>query len=304
MLLYLYVDISEMIQHYLTAKMSAKISQGYGYFDAGDYMKFTLPLSFMLTETCYSSLEFYDGFVLAEQTHYLDQMLRWGLDWLLKAHPNNNDTLFVQVGKKEVDNEYWGPDTSIPTPRPSFFVNSTRPGTDVMAETAATFIACSLLYRERLNDHGYADTLQAHGEVLYHWAETAQPQQVYQKAVPAAADLYGSSSFWDELAWGAAWMYRMTKNQTYAAKASQYIVSYNQALKPNDYRLPPVGWDDKSGLVYILMAQLTRGTDQGSQWQTLAEQFAEAMMQPATKCKFTPGGMLFCRDIRTTIHWW
>ncbi|KAG9325409.1 hypothetical protein KVV02_002645 [Mortierella alpina] len=266
-----------------------------GYFDAGNYMKFTFPLSFVLAETCYGGLEFYEGYILADQTHRLDQMVRWGLDWLLKAHASNNDTLFVQVGVKEVDNEYWGPDTGIPTnPRPAFFVSRSQPGTDVMASTAAAFIACSLLYRDKIQDQGYADTLQSHGEVLYHWAETAQPQQLYQVAVPAVKGLYESSSFWDDLAWASAWMYRMTQNQTFADKAAQYMTRYTQALKPNDYQLPPVGWDDTSGLVYVLMAQLTRGSTMHQQWQTLAEQFAEAMTQAKAPCRFTPGGMLFC----------
>ncbi|CAO3571683.1 unnamed protein product [Mortierella alpina] len=270
-----------------------------GYFDAGNYMKFTHPLSFVLAETCYSGLEFYDGYVLAQQTHALDQMLRWGLDWLLKAHASNNDTLFVQVGIKEVDNEYWGPDTTIPNPRPVFAVNSSQPGTDVMASTAAAFTACSLLYRDKLKDPAYAETLKSHGEVLYHWAETAQPQQLYQEAMPAVKGLYESSSFWDDLAWGAAWMYRMTQNQTFADKALQYMVRSTQAIKPNDYKLPPIGWDDKSGLVYVMMAQLTRGTNPGTQWQTWAEQFATAMTQATAPCMFTPGGMLFCDGYST-----
>jgi hypothetical protein len=34
---------------------------------------------------------------MANQTAYLDGMLRWGLDWMIKAHPSNS-TLYVQVG--------------------------------------------------------------------------------------------------------------------------------------------------------------------------------------------------------------
>jgi hypothetical protein len=40
------------------------------------------------------------GYDLANQTAYLDSMLRWGLDWMIKAHPSN-DTLFVQVGDSQ-----------------------------------------------------------------------------------------------------------------------------------------------------------------------------------------------------------
>jgi endoglucanase len=46
------------------------------------------------------------GYQLANQTAYLDGTLRWGFDWLIKAHPSNN-TLFVQVGDGDVDNAYW-----------------------------------------------------------------------------------------------------------------------------------------------------------------------------------------------------
>ncbi|ELU41639.1 glycosyl hydrolase family 9 domain-containing protein [Rhizoctonia solani AG-1 IA] len=43
-----------------------------GYFDAGGYDE-------------------------AKQTPYLDDMLRWGLDWMIKAHPESG-SLVVQVG--------------------------------------------------------------------------------------------------------------------------------------------------------------------------------------------------------------
>ncbi|KAF9083561.1 hypothetical protein BGX23_011320, partial [Mortierella sp. AD031] len=109
-----------------------------GYYDAGDYLKFTFPLTFALAETCWGGLEFWEGYQLANQTHYLDQMVRWGMDWLIKAHPNNN-TLYVQVGVGDIDNDYWGPDTGIPLPRTSYQVNNTHPGTDVFADAAAAF---------------------------------------------------------------------------------------------------------------------------------------------------------------------
>jgi endoglucanase len=37
---------------------------------------------------------------------YLDQSLRWGFDWLMKAHANDNE-LWVQVGDGNVDNNSW-----------------------------------------------------------------------------------------------------------------------------------------------------------------------------------------------------
>ncbi|KAG0374011.1 hypothetical protein BGX24_010954 [Mortierella sp. AD032] len=262
-----------------------------GYYDAGDYLKFIFPLTFTLSEICYGAIDFFEGYTLAEKTSHLDQMVRWGLDWLIKAHPNNN-TLYVQVGVSEVDNNYWGPDTGIPNPRPSFFVSNLRPGTDVMADAAAAFASCSVLYREKFRDMEYAATLQRHAEGLFNLAETALPQQTYQTVIPAAACCYASTGYLDELAWGAAWMYRLTKNPSYAAKASHYIAEYSK-IEHGSVMLP-VTWDDKTGLVYILMAGLTQGTAEGVQWQGLAEKFGNFIIHAPKPCAFTSGGMYYC----------
>ncbi|KAG9061536.1 hypothetical protein KI688_007114 [Linnemannia hyalina] len=199
-----------------------------GYYDAGDYLN-----------------------------HHLDQMVRWRTDWLIKAHPNNN-TLYVQVGVSEVDNSYWGPDTGIPTPRPSFFVSNLKPGTDVMADAAAAFASCSVLYREKFKDMEYAGVLQSHAEALFSVAETALPQQTYQTVIPAASCCYASTGYLDELAWGAAWMYRMTKDPAYAAKTNHYISECSK-LEHGSILLP-ITWDDKTGLVYILDPRNCRGS--------------------------------------------
>ncbi|KAG0201075.1 hypothetical protein BGX33_010537, partial [Mortierella sp. NVP41] len=262
-----------------------------GYYDAGDYLKFTFPLTFTLTEICYGAIDFFEGYVLADKVHYLDQMVRWGTDWLIKAHPNNN-TLYVQVGISEVDNNYWGPDTGIPTPRPSYFVSNLKPGTDAMADAAAAFAACSVLYREKFRDNDYANTLQGHAQSLFSLAETAMPQQTYQTVVPAAASCYASTGYLDELAWGAAWMYRMTKDPAYAAKASHYVAEYSK--QERDSVILPITWDDKTGLVYILMAGLTQGTPEGVQWQTLAEKFGNFVIHAPKPCAFTSRGMYYC----------
>lgn len=37
---------------------------------------------------------------------YWDETLRWGFDWMMKAHPSA-DVLYVQVGDGKVDNNYW-----------------------------------------------------------------------------------------------------------------------------------------------------------------------------------------------------
>lgn len=250
-------------------------------------MKFIFPLTFTLTETCWGGLEFWDGYQLANQTHYLDQMVRWGMDWLIKAHPNDN-TLYVQVGLNEVDNNYWGPDSGIPLPRTSFKVTNTSPGTDVMADAAAAFASCSMLYRDKLKDTTYATTLQTHATSLFNLAETARPQQAYQKVVPAVTCCYESSGFIDELAWGAAWMYKLTKDASFATKADNYI----SQLNTRSVQVNTVTWDDKSSLVYILMAGATPPALR-TKWQEFAQQYADSVASAAKPNMFTEGGLFY-----------
>ncbi|KAF9362811.1 hypothetical protein BGX34_005442 [Mortierella sp. NVP85] len=260
-----------------------------GYFDAGDYIKFIFPLTFTMTETCWGALEFWEGYRLANQTQYLNQMVRWGMDWLIKAHPNNN-TLYVQVGSSDIDNDYWGPDTNIPKPRPSYFVSNTRPGTDAVADAAAAFAACGMLYRDKLNDTTYSNTLQTHADSLYRLAESATPQQVYQKAVPAASCCYPSSGFMDDLLWSSAWMYKLTKSSVYAQKASRYVDQLNAEYVQKS----PVTWDNKMGLSYILMAGATIGTSDNQKWWTFAEKFGDFTVNAPKPCTFTKAGLYYC----------
>lgn len=72
-----------------------------------DYLKFTLPLAHSLSLISWGGIEWYDGYTKANQTKALQSTIRWGTDWLIKAHPDAN-TLYVQVGSGEVDNNYWG----------------------------------------------------------------------------------------------------------------------------------------------------------------------------------------------------
>lgn len=77
-----------------------------GYYDAGDYLKFTLPLSSALTELAWAGTDHWWGVFKSGNLGYWDETLRWGFDWLIKAHPTS-DTLYVQVGDGDVDNNYW-----------------------------------------------------------------------------------------------------------------------------------------------------------------------------------------------------
>ncbi|KAA1466260.1 glycoside hydrolase family 9 protein [Dentipellis sp. KUC8613] len=274
-----------------------------GYYDAGDYIKCTFPLSFTIMSVCWGANDFGRGYDMANQTAYLDDMLRWGLDWLIKAHPSPN-TLYVQVADADLDNAYWGGDLNIPDHRPSYQINDTSPGTDAAAGAAAAFAACSSLYANRglgssystpasLQNSTYADTLLNHAQQLYSFAVGATGgQQEYQKAVPEAGTAYASSSYTDELTMAALML----------AWASNSSTLYNQAV--SDYQQFGLGgqdmvfnWDSKTPGLAVLFAQLAQAepslAGNLSGWQAEAEQYFDRIVNLQGRPSLTKGGLLW-----------
>ncbi|RUS34288.1 Six-hairpin glycosidase-like protein [Jimgerdemannia flammicorona] len=223
-----------------------------------------------------------------------------GTDWLIKAHPQPQ-VLYVRKSQNLEPSHSVGPDTGIPTPRPSFQVNATNPGTDVVAETAACMASSSLLFQliygvtQDPTDAEYAQLLLSHALSLMDFAVSAKPYQVYQKAVPAAAKMYGSLDYNDELLWASAWMYRATGNSSWLDIARQ---TYNSTEKLQNSTLS-VDWDNKIGASYVLMAELTSGnagfpaTSDAVVWQREAQAYLDSIANLTGDGQLTPGGLLW-----------
>ncbi|KAI0722260.1 Six-hairpin glycosidase [Cerioporus squamosus] len=285
-----------------------------GYYDAGDYVKYTYPLSFSLMSICWGGLDLGHGYDLANQTAYLDDMLRWGLDWLIKAHPSPN-TLYVQVGDGNLDNAYWGGDRDIPYPRPSYQVNDTSPGTDAAAQASAAFAACSALYANRtlsassatsaLRNSSYASELQTHARDLYAFATNASGgMQTYQTAVPQSAEAYASSDFADELSIAALFLAlsETGSNATaYYADAVKWYYSHNLGSQLQAGSETVLNWDSKTPGIPVLAAQLASvypdvvsGTNATLQtWQQAVENYFDIFINIRGRSYLTDGGLLY-----------
>ncbi len=285
-----------------------------GYFDAGNFILATYPLSWTLESLAWGGLLYGRAYNLTDQGRYLDRTLRWGLDWMLKAS-NTTDTLWVQVGT--VANAYWGSDLGIPAPRPAYQVNRTAPGTDAFASAASAFAAGSLFYSGRTlpvnssspadlvnrtqlpsqRDAAYARTLLDRAVAMWNVATTAQPMQVYQTAVPQANDAYPSSDYHDKLVMSSLWLAMATGNSSYAASAAQF---YDQMLSspnlPNANRQlgGPLNWDQKSPATAMLFLHAAQFNAQlginASRFEADMETYLDRLIAPSLpKTFFTDG---------------
>lgn len=80
----------------LTDGKEAGLDLSRGMYDAGDHMKFTLPMAFTATVLSWSVLEYGDQMSAAKQLDPALDALKWITDFLIAAHPSDN-VLYIQV---------------------------------------------------------------------------------------------------------------------------------------------------------------------------------------------------------------
>ena len=67
-----------------------------GYYDAGDNVKFGLPMAFSVTLMSWAAIDLRQEIISANQLEHTLQAIKWGTDYFLKAHSQTN-VLWVQV---------------------------------------------------------------------------------------------------------------------------------------------------------------------------------------------------------------
>ena len=142
-----------------------------GWFDAGDHVKFGLPMAFTTTMLAWGAVENRAAYAGNGQLTHLLNNLRVPNDYFIKAHPSAN-VLYGQVGKGDDDHKWWGPAEVMPMARPAYRIDATCGGSELAAETAAAMAASSMVLRPTAP--GYAETLLTHANQLYTFADTVR----------------------------------------------------------------------------------------------------------------------------------
>lgn len=220
-----------------------------GYYDAGDGVKFGLPMTGAMTLLAWGGLEFRAGYEKSEQWNFLLDAVRWGTDWLMKAHPEP-EVFYGQVGRGDLDHAVWGPPEAMRMPRPAFRIDADRPGSDLAGEAAAALASASLLFQR--SDPDYAARCLDHARQLFDFAD--RRRGVYSDAISDARAYYNSfSGYQDELCWAAAWLAKATGEAAYLERAEKI---FREALAGANWN-GTQSWDDKKYGAAILLAQLT-----------------------------------------------
>ena len=254
-----------------------------GYYDAGDNVKFNFPQAAAMTLLAWSGIEFGDGYKKSGQFEYLLDAVKWGTDYFIRCHTAKNE-LYVQVGDGQLDHSWWVAPEYIQYKYPSYKIDEKNPGTEVAAETAATFAAASILFKDV--DSSYSATLLKHAIELYDFADNFREK--YTVSCPNAQGFYNTyNGYNDELAWGAAWLYYATGEENYNEKYSAIADAEYSPYDPYRYTdcEGPISWDDKRPGAYVLIAKLTNDEKR----LKIVEDYCDLILtQPRT-----PGGLWY-----------
>lgn len=216
-----------------------------GWYDAGDHVKFNLPMAYTSAMLAWSVYEDRAAYEESGQLGYMLDNLRWVDDYLMRCHTEDY-VFYYQVGDGGADHSWWGPAEVMQMARPAYKVTMDQPGSTVVGEAAAALAVGSIVFQDV--DADYSAQCLAHARTLYDFAEQTKSDAGYT----AAQGFYSSNSgFYDELSWAAVWLYLATEETAYLEQAKEY---YGQAVQ--DYVWAQC-WDDVHYGAALLLARIT-----------------------------------------------
>ena len=247
-----------------------------GWYDAGDHVKFNLPMSYSASMIGWSLYEYPEGYQKFGQMEIAKNNLKFVLDYLVAC--DKGDSVVYQVGDGGPDHVWWGPVEVIEyeMKRPSY----TCKASCVTGQMAAALAIGSIV----LDNEIYL----THAKSLFSLADSVRSDSTYTKA----DGYYASwSGFWDELMWASTWLYIATEDESYLKKAESYVDKLEregQGTTKIKYSWAHC-WDDSHYGAMLLLAKITGKQEYHDfikshlDWWTVGYE--------GKKVKYTPGGL-------------
>lgn len=223
-----------------------------GFHDAGDHVKFGLPQAYAASTLGWAYYEFKDTFVAKGQDGYMLNILKHFNDYFLRSFPDDT-TFYYQCGDGTTDHGYWGPpelQTTKLTTRPTLYAATpSAPASDICGNTAASLALMYLNCKEQ--DAEYAEKCLTAAKKLFAFGNKYRGKS-------QSGGFYGSTSYLDDLTWGAIWLYLATNDQAYLTAANALMLEKG-IDGVNDYSSTwAYCWDDVFAGVFIKLAQITK----------------------------------------------
>jgi cell division septation protein DedD len=228
-----------------------------GWYDAGDNVKFNLPMAYSSMILGWSYLNNPEAYSQSGQAKWMLHDIMWANDYFVKCNPDSS-TYYYQVGDGGKDHGFWGAPELVEAKmdRPSYKVGDTpaNGGSCVTGEAAASLAVASIILKDI--DPARSATYIEHAKTLYGMAERAKSDEGYT----AASGFYTSfSGFYDELSLAGCWLYKATGDETYLEKAEEYTQYFGTEFQGGTEMAYSwtMSWDDTHMAACLLLAELT-----------------------------------------------
>ena len=205
-----------------------------GWYDAGDHVKFNLPMAYSACMLAWGLYEYGDAVeACGEMTNYVNN-LKWALDYFVRCDLGTK--VIYQVGNGQDDHTWWGP-CELLTYGMADQGNGKRGHLEgrncsaVTAEMAAALTAGYCALQGKVDSKtldGYLETAKN----FFKMADADKSDEAYNDS--DASGFYRSSHFYDELFWAANWLYIATKDSSYLDLAKSYIPNLGTELGQGD----------------------------------------------------------------------
>ncbi|KAM2032765.1 hypothetical protein ACFX1T_014748 [Malus domestica] len=263
-----------------------------GYYDAGDNVKFGLPMAFTVTMMSWSIIEYGKQMAASGELGHAMEAVKWGTDYFIKAHPEPN-VLYGEVGDGNTDHYCWQRPEDMTTNRRAYKISPSNPGSDLAGETAAAMAAASIVFRR--SNPTYSRELLRHAYQLFDFADKYRGK--YDSSITVAQKYYRSiSGYNDELLWAAAWLFQASNNQYYL----DYLGNNGDSLGGTGWGMTEFSWDVKYSGVQTLVAKFLmqgkagRHTAVFEKYQQKAEYFmCSCVGKGSRNAQKTPGGLIY-----------
>ena len=254
-----------------------------GWLDAGDHVKFGLPMASAAATLGWAVYEYESAFQAAGLLPKTLETIKWATDYFIKAHTGTNE-FYYQVGDGGADHAWWGPVevVEMEMARPSFKVTLSSPGSAVAGGSAAALAIASIIFES--SNPGYASLCLQHAEELYAFAYATQSDAGYTEANGFYTSYNG---YWDELAAAATWLYLKTGNLSYLSEAESSALNWEEEGREGVWVYAWThSWDDMHYMAQILLSRITGN----QQYIDSVERNLDYWL-PAGGVTYSPGGL-------------
>lgn len=210
-----------------------------GLFDSGGVLKHGFPLAVATSMLAWGVIEFPGGY--GKEINHAEDIIRQATDYLLKSHTKSNE-LYVLVDSR---GEWGRPEDRLAEKgRVGKFIDPKKPGSDVAGSTAAALAAASVVFIK--SDPAYSKRLLKHARQLYSFAN--EYHGIYSDHIKSSE--YISTSFRDDLSWGAAWLFYATRETAYIKDAEIHL---------GNHKFTQIfDWDNVGPAACVMLATITK----------------------------------------------